>query len=81
MLDIEYLAAVEGRIRHEITYPRADLLGAHERLLQLRVSKRKRTHPVPATWAGNGLVAIGRRLTALGERLAPPCADRAQPSA
>jgi hypothetical protein len=82
MLDLELLARVEQKMREDTVYRRADLLAPFDRELELEAMKRRqRMGPRPMCWTAASLVAVGRRLTALGERIAPQGRDQSQPTA
>src|SRR5947207_677204 len=82
MLDLDYYAMKLQHAREDTVYRKAALLGPFDSELERERQRQRRAMPNPVRWAGAGLAAMGRRLTAMGERLAPPPhADPAQPIA
>jgi len=76
MLELEFMAQVEQRMRETVVYPKVNLLAPHKRDLELlELAERKNRRRGPADWMGNGLVGVGERLMALGESLASRRSD------
>lgn len=80
MSDLEYQAEKLHQQREANLYPKAALLAPIESELGLERQRKRRSSRRPVRWAGAGMVAVGHRLMAVGEWLAPPHPDQVQPT-